>query len=98
MSELISETPSRPDSWFTISLKLRRGHLLGARQIATQSGIQIAGAGAHRQSRRRREAHAGVDAFAVAHGGQARAVAEMREDHAAVVAAGSPRRASSSIR
>ena len=61
-----------------------RGHLLGSRQIRRQAGIQIAGAGAHHQSRRRGEAHAGVNAFAVAHGGQARAVAEMGEDHAAL--------------
>ena len=65
-------------------VKLFGGHLLGSRQIRRQAGIQIAGARAHHQSRRRREAHAGVNAFAVAHGGQARAVAEMREDDAAL--------------
>ena len=64
-------------------VKLFGGHLLGSRQIRRQAGIQIARAGAHHQSRRRREAHAGVHAFAVAHGGQAGAVSEMREDHAA---------------
>ena len=63
-------------------LKLRRGHALGARQVVDQARIEVAGAGAHHQSRRGREAHAGVDALAVTHGGQARAVAEMGEDHA----------------
>src|SRR5450756_2928328 len=38
---------------------------------------------AHHQSRRRSEAQAGVNAFSVAHGGHARAVSEMRKDHAA---------------
>ena len=65
-------------------LKLRRGHALGARQVVDQARIQIPRAGAHHQSCRGREAHAGVDALAVAHGGQARAVAEMRKDHAAL--------------
>ena len=63
-------------------LKLRRAHLLGARQVGDQSRIQVPRATAHHQSGRWREAHAGVDALAVAHGGQARAVAEMSKDHA----------------
>jgi hypothetical protein len=60
-------------------VKLFCGDLFGSRQIRRQAGIQIARAGAHHQSRRRSEAHAGVNAFAVAHGGQPCAVAEMRE-------------------
>ena len=63
-------------------LKLRRAHLLGAREVGDQSRIKVARAAAHHQSGRRRETHAGVDALAVAHGGEARAVAEMRKDHA----------------
>ena len=82
MSELVSEMPSSPDSWLTISLKLLSRHLLGSRQIRDQARIQIARAGAHHQAGRRSEAHAGVDAFAVAHRRHARAVAEMRENHA----------------
>ena len=56
---------------------------LGAREVVDQARIQVARAGAHHQSRRGREAHAGVDAPAVAHGSQAGAIAEMGEDHAA---------------
>ena len=62
--------------------KLFRGHLLGSCQIWSQAGVQIARAGAHHQSRRRSEAHAGVNALAVAHGGHACAVAQMSEDDA----------------
>jgi 3,4-dihydroxy-2-butanone 4-phosphate synthase len=65
-------------------LKLGRAHLLGARQVGDQPRIQIARAAAHHQSRRRGETHAGIDALAVAHRGQARAVAEMGKDHAAL--------------
>ncbi|MCC5023431.1 MAG: hypothetical protein J6386_11860 [Candidatus Synoicihabitans palmerolidicus] len=36
----------------------------------------------YHEAGRRREAHAGVDALAVAHGGEARPVAEMSEDDA----------------
>ena len=65
-------------------LKLRRGHVLGGGQIADQSRVQIARAGAHGQSRRRREAHAGVDALTGTDRGHACAVSEVREDHAAI--------------
>ena len=65
-------------------VKLIGSHLLGSRKIGRQAGVQIAGAGAHHQSRRRRETHAGVHAFAVPHGGQAGAVSEMRQDHTAL--------------
>ena len=64
-------------------MKLQRRHVVGAREIADQSWVQISRAGAHRQPCRRRETHAGVNAATVAHGGQTGAVAEMREDHAA---------------
>ena len=64
-------------------VKLLRGHFFRAREIRREAGIQIAGARAHHQSRRRREAHAGINAFAIAHGGHACAIAEMREDDAA---------------
>ena len=49
---------------------------------------QVSRARAHHQSCRGREAHAGVDALAVAHGGQAGAIAEMCEDYAALRRAG----------
>ena len=63
-------------------VKLRLGHLLAASQERNQSRIQITGAGAHHQTRRRCEAHAGIHALAIAHGGQAGAVAQMSEDDA----------------
>ncbi|HUE87124.1 MAG TPA: hypothetical protein VMO26_13695, partial [Vicinamibacterales bacterium] len=47
---------------------------VGARQVADQSRVQISRSGAHGQSGRRREAHTGVDAVTVAHGGQTGAV------------------------
>ena len=62
-------------------VKKLRGHLLGAREIRREAGVQIAGARAHHQARRRREAHAGVNALAITDGGKARAVAEMGEDY-----------------
>ena len=82
MSELVSETAEQTRLVVDHFVKLSGGHLLGSRQIRREAGIQIAGTRAHHQSRRRREAHARINAFAVAHGGQARAVAEMREDDA----------------
>jgi hypothetical protein len=63
-------------------VKLRFAHLLGAPQKRNQSRVEIAGTGAHHQTRRRREAHARVHAFAIAHGGHAGAVAQMSEDDA----------------
>ena len=84
MSELVSDTPSRPDLWFTMSLKAARVSCSVRARYGDESGIQIARARAHHQPRRRREAHAGVDALAVAHGGQARAVAKMGEDDPAL--------------
>ena len=65
-------------------VKLLRGHFFRAREIRREAGVQITGARAHHQSRRRRKAHACIHAFAVTHGGEARAVAEMREDDAAL--------------
>ena len=98
MSELVSDTPSSPDSWFTICLNCVARHLFGARQVPDQSRIEIARARAHHQSGRRREAHARVDALAIAHGREARAVAEVGEDDAAVRGRRDRQAASSSIR
>ena len=64
-------------------MKLLRAHALGLRQVRDQAGIQIAGARAHRHACRRREAHAGVDALAVANRGEACPVAEMSQNHPA---------------
>ena len=64
-------------------VELRLSHLLAAPQKCNQSRIQITGTGAHHQPRRRRKAHAGIHAFAIAHGGHAGTVAEMRENDAA---------------
>ena len=65
------------------SLKCRRSHSFGAREVVDQARVQIARTGAHDEPCCRREAHAGVDALAVAHGCQACAAAEVREDHGA---------------
>ena len=65
-------------------VELPGGHLLGARKIRGQAGVQVAGAGAHDQSRGWGEAHAGVDAFSVADCRHAGAVAEVGQDHPAL--------------
>jgi hypothetical protein len=49
-------------------------------QVLEDAGVQIAGAGAHRQSGQRREAHGGVDGFAAVHRGDGGAVAEVAGD------------------
>ena len=59
-------------------------HAFTARQIPEQAGIEIAGAGAHRDPGGRGETHAGVHGFAVAHRRQAGAIAEMGEDDASL--------------
>ena len=67
-----------------------------AREERDEPGIHVAGTRAHHEARRRREAHAGVDALPVADRGEARAAAEVREDHAAARRAVRPPCASSS--
>ena len=84
MSELVSDMPSNPDWKLTISLNCFCDHTFGARQIPNQSGIEIAGAGAHRHPGGGSKTHAGVDGFAVAHCGQARAIAEVGENDPAL--------------
>ena len=59
-------------------------HVLVQCQVINKPRVEIARARAHHQSRRGREAHAGVDALAAAHRREAGAVAQMRENHAAL--------------
>ena len=66
------------------------------RDVGDDAGIEVAGSGAHDHAADRREAHAGVDARAVPHGGQARTVAEVRQHDLAAAAAGPAVRRSSS--
>ncbi len=79
-------------------IELLRAHVFRARQIPNQSGIEIAGTSAHRHPGRRREAHACVEGFALTHGRQARAIAEVGEDDPTFCRLRSATRASSSIR
>ena len=65
-------------------VELLGAHIFSACQIPNQSGIEIAGAGAHRHTSGWGETHAGVNGFAVTHSRQARAVAEVCEDDPAV--------------
>ena len=60
------------------------GEALAAHQVHEHARIEITGARAHRNPRRRREAHRGLDAASVAHRREARPVAEMSEDHPAL--------------
>jgi hypothetical protein len=59
-------------------------HVPRLSQIPDQPGVDIAGASAHRDAGCRSEAHAGIHGFAVMHRGQARAIAEVGEDHPAL--------------
>jgi hypothetical protein len=61
-------------------VKLLRGHALAPREIGDEPGVEVARAPAHRHAGGGREGHRGVDALAVADGGDARAIAEMSDD------------------
>ena len=87
MSLESSLTPSRPafllatvSSWSAAcgSALGRLGNL--AQDEEQHAGIDVAGARAADDAAGRREAHRSVEAFAVANGGDGRAVAEMRDD------------------
>ena len=82
-SGLVSETPSRPDSWLTSVVELVDRHPLGPHQEPGEPGVDVAGARAHDQPRGRRQAHGGVDATAVADRREARPGAEVGQDDAA---------------
>ena len=56
----------------------------GLEQVEQHARIEIAAPRAHHQAAGRREPHGRVDANAVVHGGHARPVAEVRDDHPAV--------------
>src|SRR5258705_10383221 len=58
-----------------------RAHALGSRQIPNEARVEIAGARAHGDAGTGGEAHAGVDAFAVADGGKTGAVTEVGHDY-----------------
>ena len=60
--------------------KLRGRHRFRRRQIAHEPRVEIPRAGAHGQTRRRRECHARVDAAAVLHGREAGAAAQVRKN------------------
>src|ERR1019366_2536349 len=73
------------------AFKLLGGHSLGAAGEGAEPRIDVSGTGANTESRRRGEAHARVHALPVTDGGEARAAAEMCEDHAAARRAGAGR-------
>src|SRR6185437_3747091 len=50
-------------------------------EIEECAGIEIAGARAHHQAGRGSESHRRVHGLPIAHGGEARAIAEMRDDN-----------------
>ena len=62
-------------------VKLLGTHVLGLRQVPGQAWVEIARACAHGHTRRRRKAHAGVDRSSAANRRQARAIAEVSQDH-----------------
>ena len=84
MSALVPETPSRPASLLTRRLRAAGVSPRDSSKIEQHARIEIAGARAHHQPAGRREAHGRVDANAVVHGGHARPVAQVRDDHPAV--------------
>jgi hypothetical protein len=59
-------------------------HVLGAHQVTHHAGIEIAGSRAHDETGRWRETHARIEASAVPHGGDAGAVAQMRQQHSSM--------------
>lgn len=61
--------------------ELRRGQIFGAGQVADQSRIKIAGPDAHHHPGRWLKTHGGVDAPAIFHSGQIRAVAQVGQDN-----------------
>ncbi|MEJ1972494.1 MAG: hypothetical protein WDM96_08585 [Lacunisphaera sp.] len=80
VSELISESPSRPDWRETQFLEGGGRQLFLRRQKGQHPGIDIARARAHHESAHGREAHGRVDHPAVAQRREAGAVAEVRKD------------------
>ena len=65
------------------SLELNCCHVLRLREVIDQARIQITAARAHHQSRRWCKSHTRINACAIAHGGQAGAIAKMSENHPA---------------
>ena len=61
-------------------MELLGGDLFGPPEIPGEAGIKVTGTGAHGNAGSRGKTHAGIDAFAVVHGGEAGAVSEMRND------------------
>ncbi len=58
------------------------GQVFVAEEVDEDAGVEVAAAGAHGDAAGGREAHGGVDGFAVEDGGDAGAVAEVRDDEA----------------
>jgi len=64
------------------------GQAVGTRQVRRDAGVEVARSRGHRQARRWRESHAGVDAVAGVHGGEACTAAQMGKDHPALCGLG----------
>ena len=58
-------------------VKLLRGQILGLHHEPRDTRIQVTRPGAHRQTAGRCKSHAGVDAAAIANGGQTRPIAKV---------------------
>ena len=58
------------------------GQVFVAEEVDEDAGVEVAAAGAHGDAAGGGEAHGGVDGFAVEDGGDAGAVAEVRDDDA----------------
>ena len=74
--------PEQPGLLAEHRVELRGAETLGSHEVRDEARVQIPRASAHGDARVGREAHGRVDAPAVAHGGEARARAEVRQDHA----------------
>ena len=80
--------PSRPERWLSRCSTSSAPRPAVLAMIGDDPGIEVARSRAHDHAADRGEAHAGIDAPPRLHGGQARAVAEMRHHHLAVCSRG----------
>ena len=79
-SELVSEMPSRPDSWLIMASNCLVGDAGGPGKEAGKPGVDVSGPGAHDQARGRGQGHGRVDRPAPVHGRHAGPVPQMGQD------------------
>ena len=80
MSAVAARDAARPDAMTQLVLDLVGVEAGRPRDVGHDARIEVAGAGAHDDAADRRQAHAGVDRAAVAHGCKARTVAQVRKN------------------